>query len=395
MPATETAVKLNRARLIPAAILAILVYGMIATVLGTLMPTLQVGDPLAGLTTEQKGTLAAISAIGLVISSLAIGPLIDLRGKKTSLVGGIFLITVALFVIPNSHTFGLLALMFFVLNLGGGMVVTGSNALASDVGEDKRGSTLNMLNLFFGLGGFITPFISSKFFNDSPVGLCYLVGAFCGATLLLEIFTPMPPPSGQVAFKLSDAARLITRPALILLSALLFLYVACEVGVWNWLTSYLVSQNVPKDTATQILAVGFALGLLFGRVIVSRILLKVAAIQVTLFSALAMAVTTYAVLQVHGTVAAGIVVFCAGLAMAPVFPTTLAMVGDAFPVGTASAMGIAITSGWLGLTFSSKIIGVIGDASGLKTALLVLPAASVLMVVVNLMLGPLLKRHMA
>jgi MFS family permease len=148
MPALDIPVKINRARLIPAAILAILVYGMIATVLGTLMPTLQVGDPLAGLTTEQKGTLAAISAIGLVISSLAIGPLIDLRGKKTSLVGGIFLITVALFLIPNSHTFVLLALMFFVLNLGGGMVVTGSNALASDVGEDKRGSTLNLLNLF-------------------------------------------------------------------------------------------------------------------------------------------------------------------------------------------------------------------------------------------------------
>jgi fucose permease len=392
MPAIES-VRINRARLIPAAILAILVYGMIATVLGTLMPTLQVGDPLAALTTEQKGTLAAISAIGLVISSLAIGPLIDLRGKKTSLVGGIFLITVALFLIPNSHTFGLLGLMFLVLNLGGGMVVTGSNALASDVGEDKRGTTLNLLNLFFGLGGFITPFIASSLFKSSPVGLCYLVGAFCAATLLLEILTPMPPPSGRVAFKLSDAGRLITRPALILLSLLLFLYVAAEVGVWNWLTSYLVSQNVPKETATSILSYGFALGLLFGRLIVSRILVKVPAVQVTLFSAVAMAVTTYAVLQVHGAVAAGILVFCAGLAMAPVFPTTLAMVGDAFPVGTASAMGIAITSGWLGLTFSSKIIGVIGASSGLKTALLVLPAASVLMVIVNLMLRPMLKRH--
>jgi fucose permease len=397
-------VRINRARLIPAAIAAILVYGMIATVLGTLLPTLLVGDPLSALTTEQKGTLTAISAIGLVISSLAIGPLIDLRGKKTSLVGGIFLITLALFSIPNSRTFGLLALMFFVLNLGGGMVVTGSNALASDVGEEKRGTTLNLLNLFFGLGGFITPFIAgSIFFRSNPVGLCYLVGSICGLTLLLEIFTPMPPPSGRVAFKISDAARLITRPALILLSALLFLYVAAEVGIWNWLTSYLVSQDVPKDTATNILAFGFALGLLFGRLIVSGILVKVPAIQVTLFSALAMAVTTYGVLQVHGAVAAGILVFCAGLAMAPVFPTTLAMVGDAFPVGTASAMGIAITSGWLGLVFSSKIIGVIADQvatpgipdSGLKTALLVLPAASVLMVVVNLALRPMLKKHMA
>jgi hypothetical protein len=53
--------------------------------------------------------------------------------------------------------------------------------------------------------------------------------------------------------------------------------------------------------------------------------------------------------------------------------------------------------------FSSKIIGVIADQvatpgipdSGLKTALLVLPAASVLMVVVNLALRPMLKKHMA
>ena len=198
---------MNRRRLIPAAILAILVYGMIAPVLGTLLPAL---STRFAMTPDQNGTLAAVKAIGLVIASLAIGPLIDLRGKKAALVGGMLLITAALLLLPGATGFGMLAVYFLVLNLGGGMIVTGSNALASDVGEENRGSTLNMLNLFFGLGGFLTPFLAAYFFAKSPIGLCYLVGAFCGATLLFEIFTPMPAPTGAVAFQISSVGKLLS-----------------------------------------------------------------------------------------------------------------------------------------------------------------------------------------
>ncbi len=80
--------------------------------------------------------------------------------------------------------------------------------------------------------------------------------------------------------------------------------------------------------------------------------------------------------------------------MAPVFPTTLAMTGDAFPKATATAMGIVVTSGWIGLAISSKIIGAIagGDDKRLKVALLLLPVASLIMVVVNLILRPMLAK---
>jgi MFS family permease len=76
------------------------------------------------------------------------------------------------------------------------------------------------------------------------------------------------------------------------------------------------------------------------------------------------------------------------------FPTTLAMVGDAFPRGTASAMGVAITCGWLGIVASSPVIGWFAGPTktNFQTALLVLPAASALMVVVSLAMGPMLKK---
>jgi fucose permease len=78
-------------------------------------------------------------------------------------------------------------------------------------------------------------------------------------------------------------------------------------------------------------------------------------------------------------------VFLAGLAMAPVFPTTLAITGGAFPRLPGTAIGFVITCGWAGLAVSSRIIGAIagGDPLRLKKALLIIPASSVLMVGLN------------
>jgi hypothetical protein len=72
--------------------------------------------------------------------------------------------------------------------------------------------------------------------------------------------------------------------------------------------------------------------------------------------------------------------------MAPVFPTTIAIVGDAFPRMTSTAIGLVITCGWTGLAVSSRVIGAIagGDPRRLKKALLVIPASSVIMVGLDL-----------
>ena len=72
--------------------------------------------------------------------------------------------------------------------------------------------------------------------------------------------------------------------------------------------------------------------------------------------------------------------------MAPVFPTTLAIVGEAFPRMTGTAIGFAITCGWIGLAVSSRIVGAIagGNPKRLKTALMVIPVSAVIMAVVNI-----------
>ena len=376
--------------LIFAAILAIFVYGMIAAMLGTILPDL---SDRFHLTPTQNGTIAFVQALGLIIASVGVGPLLDTQGDKVGLILGLALIAIALFALPKSPGFRSILMLMFLLGVGGGIVVTGANALTSGVSEAHRATTLNLVNLFFGLGGFATPFISANLFKRNWVRLCYTIASLTVLTLFVQAVAKMPAPTGNARFLFADVGPILGRPLLFMLGLFLFLYITCEVGVWNWLPRHLIAQGIPESRALNILSLGFALGLLIGRVGVSPILIHVPAIEVTLAASIAMAVTTFLMLRTNKPTAAFGLVFVAGVSMAPVFPTTLAIVGTAFPRMTGTALGFVITCGWVGLAVSSRIIGAIagGDPTRLKKALLLIPASAVLMVGLNVAIWSVLR----
>ncbi len=369
--------------LIFAAVIAIFIYGMIAAMLGTILPDL---SDRFHLPPSQNGTIASAQALGLIIASLGVGPLLDNEGKKLGLILGLGFICIALFALPRSSGFRSILFLIFLLGVGGGIVVTAANGLVSDVGQAHRGTALNLVNLFFGLGGLTTPFIAANLFGRNWVRLCYTIASLTVATLLVQILTKMPVPTGPEGFVLADAAPALARPLLFLLGLFLFLYITCEVGVWNWLPRHLIAQGIPESRALNILSLGFALGLLIGRLGISAVLIRVPAVTVTLVASVAMVFTTFLMLRTNRPAAAFVLVFLSGLSMAPVFPTTLAIVADAFPRMTSTAMGFVITCGWIGLAVSSRLIGVIagGDPRRLQKALLVIPASAALMVGLDL-----------
>jgi fucose permease len=376
--------------LIFAAIVAIFIYGMIAAMLGTILPNL---SDRFHLTPSQNGTVAFAQALGLIIASLAVGPLLDNEGKKIGLVLGLGLISIALFALPRSPGFRSILLLIFLLGVGGGILVTGANSLVSDVSETHRAAALNLVNLFFGLGALATPFIAANLFGRNWVGLCYTIASLTIVTLAIQAITKMPGPTGAGRFVLADAAPVLARPLLFLVGLFLFLYITCEVGIWNWLPRHLIAQGIPESRALNILSLGFALGMLIGRAGVLPVVSRVPAVTVTLLGSIAMAVTTFFMLQTKRPGVALVLVFLAGISMAPVFPTTLAIVGDAFPRMTGTAIGFVITCGWTGLAVSSRIIGIIagGDPRRLKKALLVIPASAVLMVGLDLAIRSMLR----
>ena len=358
---------------------------MTAAMLGTILPDF---SARFHLTPKQNGTIAFCQAIGSILASIGVGPLIDYEGKKVGLVLGLTLSGLAVALLPRSNGFRSTAAHLFLLGTGGGIIVTAANALGSDIDPAHRGTALNFINIFFGLGGFATPFVSANLLGKNSTRLCYLIAVLAGVTVAVNLLAPIPAPTGAQTFVFSDIGTVLGRPVLWLCALLLFLYVACEVGVWNWMVQHLIAQGVPQVRALNVLSFGFALGLLFGRLAASRVLISVSGLTVTLAASVLMAIMTFAMLQTRNPTVAWILTFLAGMSMAPVFPTTVALIGDVFPRMTGTAIGVAITSSWIGLAVSSRIIGSIaaGDPARLKKALLVLPGMSVLMIAVNLAL---------
>ena len=145
--------------LIVAAILAIFVYGMIAAMLGTILPDF---SQRFNLSPKQNGNIALAQAVGLIAASIFAGPLIDSQGTKAGLMLGLGLAALALLLLPRATGYGSIMGYLLLLGLGGGCIVTGAFALAGSMGGNTA-RTFNLVNLFFGLGGMATPFIACAF----------------------------------------------------------------------------------------------------------------------------------------------------------------------------------------------------------------------------------------
>ncbi|MBI3210980.1 MAG: MFS transporter [Candidatus Solibacter usitatus] len=373
--------------LIVAAILAIFVYGMIAAMLGTVLPDF---SKRFSLTPKQNGNIAMSQAIGLMIGSFFIGPLVDTQGVRVGLLLGLGLISLALFGLRTAQSGAVIAGMMMLLGTGGGCIVTAANTLPPHIKMEAltTAGVYNLLNLFFGLGGLVTPLIAASLFKNNSNKLLLFAGSLCLVTFVDHAATEMPPAAGKVGFQVSSVTELLSQGSLLAIALVLFVYVAAEVGVWNWLTRHLIAQGVDEKKALTILSLGFALGLLLGRVAISPMLGNIKPEQALIGASVLMAITTFLIAQSTKPSVAWGLVFLAGVAMAPVFPTALAIVGTKFPDKAATAIGIAVTAGWFGLVVSSPIIGGIAgdDPKRLKKALLVLPACSVIMLLAALAL---------
>lgn len=371
--------------LIAAVVLAVFAYGVVSAMLGTLLPSY-------GFSGAESGTLALAQSAGLLIASLAAGPVVDSAGKKTPLVGGLLVMTASLWALPFLSGFQATGLLLFLLGLGAGFMVIAANSLTSSIGADRRAALLSFTNIFFGLGLIVTPWVSTLVGND-PKRLCFLAAGLATLTLVVHALIRIPAAQGQTVggFQVEEAKKLIASPILWLLALSQFLYVGCEVGVSNWLASYLMQKGIPQDDALNILAWRFGLGLLLGRVAGAPLMLRVRPRVVLLAATVAMTGTTWWMLQ---SASPAWPVFFAGIAMAPVFPATMGILGDAFPKATSTAMSLTITTGWLGLMSSSPVIGAIAgaDKSNLAQALLIFPAFSLAMVIIHLTLRRFLLR---
>jgi fucose permease len=351
----------------------IFIYGMLASMLGTIVPGL--AGRLA-LTNVEISYLALAQGIGLAATSVWAGALMDRSGKKIGIVLGLLASIIGLSMLLQPKHLSACVLAMAILGVGGSLVIVGANAIVNDVSDERKASALNFLNLFVGLGGMATPFVAGNLLRSDSTKVTYCGLCIASAALILVLLTPMQKTAPTTLIHRSSVIFL--HKALYILSLITFLYTACEFAMWNWLPRYLIATGFSASTALNILSLGFACGMLVGRLGAAKILDKASPLAVVLIASIAMGVTTLAMLYTKGSASTACVVFLAGIAMAPVFPTTIAIVGKLFQQRAATAIGFAITCGFSGLVISSPVIGKLSgpDPRGIGSGLLLVPMSS-------------------
>ena len=319
----------------------------------------------------QQGNLFLLLFSGIFLATLIAGPLIDAIGNKLILVVSSLLVGAGMAGFAYAHSFAGAALPAVLLGLGGGGLNTSTNALVSDLFGEKRGPMLNLLGIFYGIGALCVPLLAAVIAGHLPIApqllLCAGLAAAC-AMLFLAI--KFPAGSAAQSFSWSQALQVARYPGVLVLGLLLFCQSGNEASISGWSSTYIGDTGLGARTATLILA-GYWAALMAGRLVVARLLGFVGKEKMVLASGIGALVGAEILLTNRSAtmLVAGVLVI--GLSYAGVFPTTLAIAGDAYRKMAGSVFGLLFAIALLGGMSFPWAVGYISQSLGVRYGMVV------------------------
>ena len=303
--------------------------GLSVSCLGPTLPSLAA---VTGTSLAQIGILLFARSLGGMIGSLCAGPAVDHGLGRATIVGSMIVMSASMAIVPFSHSWIPMAIIFLALGVGHGALNVAANTLIVWRYPDKAHSFLSMLHFCFGLGSVVAPLLVAWLLPLGGNGLLvYVLLAAALAPLVLWLATSAVP-TAQREKRVIQAP--ITSRAAFWWSVLLFaLFVGAETTMGSWLYSY-AEQGIAFSPATAAYLVSVFWGAFtFGRLL-------------TVFGSGVMRPSTYVSggLAASAVLAAGFVVFRGGglflwivvaglgLSMAAVFPQAFAFVSESLGI---------------------------------------------------------------
>ncbi len=326
-----------------------LLVGMIAVLLGPLIPELQA---VWGIDHAQTGTLFMMqflaSSIGGVLASLHL---------RRSIVSGYLCAALGLVCLIWGG-WELARLSMAILGFALGLLITASNLLVAERNSANRGAALAALNLSWGIGAVICPLLFAAFTARlGAFGLVALFATLAAGTGVVMALTLRDTPDVGRSSSAPEPVRHAPAALLLLIAALLFLYVGVETSVGGWLVTLSDQLSVERAVVSLVIGSGFWGALLVGRTAAALLLRRIA--EPTLYwLSLATAAAGTACLflaESRAGIAAGALL--AGLGLASLFPLTVSILAEATSSSRSRLAGSVMAFGGFGGAFLPWLTG--------------------------------------
>jgi MFS transporter, FHS family, glucose/mannose:H+ symporter len=362
--------RIRRGLLFGGAATGIFVFGIVMAVLGTLFGLPEMRARLQ-INLAEQGNLFFLLYVGIFLATLVTGPAIDVIGNKWILVASAALVAFAMAGFALAHSYAGAVMPAVLLGAGGGGLNTSTNALISDLYGDQRGPMLNILGTFYGVGALCIPLfaavIAGRLSIVTQLLVCAALAAACAIVFPVLRF---PEPRTHASFSWSDALKVVRYPGVLVLGFLLFCQSGNEASVGGWTSTYVAEAGFPARTATFILA-GYWASLMAGRLLGARLLKSVSKERLVLASGSG-AFFGAAVLLTNRS--AAVLIFGAliiGLSYAGIFPTVLAIAGDAYTKLAGTVFGLLFAIALIGGMSFPWLVGQISQNFGIRLGMVV------------------------
>jgi fucose permease len=230
---------------------------------------------------------------------------------------------------------------------------------------------LNLLGIFYGIGALCIPLFAAAItghFQIAPqLHFCAGLAAACAFLFALMQF---PRASEVQKFSWREALQVARYPGALILGFLLFCQSGDEASIAGWTSTYVGATGLGSQTATFILA-GYWAALMIGRLLAARLLKSMGKQQLVLASGVGAVLGAAILLTNHsqGMLVAGVLVL--GFSYAAIFPTALAIGGDAYRKMAGTVFGLLISIALLGGMSFPWAVGQISQAYGVRFGMVI------------------------
>lgn len=335
-----------------------LMLGLSAGLIGTSLPTL---TAQFAVPPDQSGLFISMHTAGAIIGLYVFGRLLDRYNSRTITWAAILCVALGLFGIWVAASLVAVFASILLFGIGFGAVIVSGNISVGRMFTTNAASPLNILNLFFGVGGILGPQVVTWALEQGQVTLAFLAISVIAAILLPFSFIPNTRPPARAVDQPKLTWTFSLWAALFPFIAFMFVYIGAEVGFSSWIYTRVINLTALDAAAASTVVSLFWIGLTSGRLVGSLlarrlndgVILIGAACALTASVALILLFPSESIVSAIGT-------FAFGFAAGPMFSSVIALVGRLYPENAGQISGVILAVANIGASLIPYMQGQIG-----------------------------------
>ena len=343
-----------------------------ASVVGALIPAIR--DAFPGLSLAATGLFSTLQSLGTTLSVILCFCLFSALNKVRVMAMCQLLLAMCLLLFGINNILLLLYVLLFFIGLFSNVVDTLSNSVLADLEPQRKAFHISLLQAIWAAAAAVGPWFALVLGGTYPPVFIVLsiVVITAGAAFTLGLKRELRLPFVQQRENFGALGKLVRTLKLKGMGLLLVtsFFNAIVLTSFNFfISSYILSIGGSSVSAMFVLSMLF-LGELVGRLVYAPLAHRISVRTVMmLFNALSVAAFAFMVFC-SDIVVIGILAGIGGLGTAANFPALVVQACAIVPDDTAAGSSLIFLGFTLACFVAPPLVGAIGDAAGLKTAML-------------------------